>query len=93
MSTCAACLKRRVEEPAASEEGRSNALSEGIVLLQCDSSHFHASGGFQPTATAPTATAPTATAPTATVPTATVPTATVPTATVPTVTGRRCMPI
>jgi len=31
MSTCAAWLKRRVEEPAASVEVRSNALSEGIV--------------------------------------------------------------
>ena len=31
-------------------------LSEGIVLLQCDSSHFPASGRFQPTATMPTAT-------------------------------------
>ena len=61
MSTCAACLKRRVEEPAASVEVRSNALSEGIVLLQCDSSHFHASGGFQPTAPVPTAPVPTAT--------------------------------
>ena len=61
----------RVEEPAASVEVRSNALSEGIVLFQCDSSHFHASGGFQPTVAVPNATAPNATVPTATGPTST----------------------
>ena len=66
MSTCAACLKRRVEEPAASVEVRSNALSEGVALLQCDSSHFYASGGFQPTALVSTATASTAMVPTTT---------------------------
>ena len=61
MGTYDLSFQRRVEEPAASAEVRSNALSEGVALLKCDSSHFRASDGFQPTAMVSTATVPTAT--------------------------------